>query len=140
MRLLLLLALAVLAGCALAPSEQPAPVAPPPANAAVAGLVQTARADADAGRLSSAAATLERALRIAPRDARLWHELARVRLAQGEYAQAESLAARSDYWAGADDALRADNWRLIADARRARGDDAGTQAALDEAARFSGSR
>ena len=136
MRVFLLVALVLLAGCAMAPSEQPAPVAPPPENAAVAGLVQTARADADAGRLASAAAKLERALRIAPRDARLWHELARVRLAQGEYAQAESLAARSDYWAGADDALRADNWRLIADARRARGDDAGAQAALETAQRY----
>ncbi len=136
MRFVFLIA-ALLAGCAVAPSEQPAPVAPvaPPANAAVAGLMQTARADADAGRPASAAASLERALRIAPRDARLWHELARVRLAQGEYAQAESLAARSDYWAGADDALRAENWRLIADARRARGDDAGAQAALENAAR-----
>jgi predicted negative regulator of RcsB-dependent stress response len=134
MRIVLLLAV-LLAGCAMAPREQPAPVAPP-ANAAVAGLMQTARADADAGRLASAAASLERALRIAPRDARLWHELARVRLAQGEYAQAESLAARSDYWAGADDALRAGNWRLIADARRARGDDSGAQAALENAARY----
>jgi cytochrome c-type biogenesis protein CcmH/NrfG len=135
-RILLLVVLALLAGCAAVAPEQPAAPVQAPANTAVAGLMQSARADADAGRLASAAASLERALRIAPRDARLWHELARVRLAQGEYAQAESLAARSDYWAGADDALRAENWRLIADARRARGDDAGAQAALETAQRY----
>jgi hypothetical protein len=43
--------------------------------------------------------------------------LARVRLKQGQYAQAKSVAARSNSWAGSDNALRAENWRLIAEAR-----------------------
>jgi len=104
-------------------------------NVAVAGLMETARADAGAGRHANAAATLERALRIEPRNARLWHELARVRLMQGEYEQAESIAARSNSWAGSDGALRADNWRLIAEARAARGDTAGARSALERAGR-----
>lgn len=99
-------------------------------------LMQSASADADAGRLASAAASLERALRIAPRDARLWNRLAGVRLQQGEYRQAESLAARSNVWAGDDTVLRAENWRLIAEAREARGDDAGARAALEQAQRY----
>src|SRR6266850_5388583 len=99
---------AVLAGCASAPVPAPAPApapepdlpsvqipepapvpapAPAPAahaeNVAIAGLMGTARADAAAGRLANAAATLERALRIEPRNPRLWQELARVRLKQG---------------------------------------------------------
>jgi Tfp pilus assembly protein PilF len=80
--------------------------------------MQSARSDTAAGRLSSAAASLERALRIEPRNPRLWHELAKVRLQQGEYAQAESMAARSNAWAGNDSSLRAENQRLIEQARQ----------------------
>ncbi len=140
---------AALAGCATAPVPAPAPEpelppvqSPEPApaaraeNVAIAGLMETARADAAAGRLANAAATLERALRIEPRNPRLWQELARVRLKQGQYAQAESVAARSNSWAGSDNALRAENWRLIAEARTARGDAEGARAALDTAERI----
>lgn len=117
----------LLAACATveqpAPVEEPPPEAQKPAteNIAVAGLMSNARADIDANRLGSAAATIERALRLEPRNPRLWHELARVRLKQGEYAQAESTAARSNTWAGADGELRAANQRLIEQARSALG-------------------
>lgn len=139
----LLLIFVLLGGCATPPAPpetrpEPPPVAPaPPAkeNIAVAGLMETARADAASGNLAGAAASIERALRIEPRNARLWHELARVRLKQGQYAQAENVAARSNSWAGDDRALRAENWRLIAESRRARGDTDGAKAALDAAAR-----
>jgi predicted Zn-dependent protease len=129
---------AILGGCAIV--QQPAPVsapAPVPSigSAAVVSLLDGARADVAAGRLANAAASLERALRIEPRNPRLWQELARVRLKQGEYAQAESVAARSNSWAGDDNRLRAENWRLIAQAREARGDAAGARAALDAADR-----
>jgi Tfp pilus assembly protein PilF len=93
--------------------------------------MENARTDAAAGRLANAAATLERALRIEPRNPRLWQELARVRLKQGEYAQAEGVAARSNSYAGADNALRAENWRLIAEARDARGDAEGARQARE---------
>jgi len=132
----------MLAGCATSPEPSPAPVeqAPPPylgprESVAVAGLMESARADAAAGRLPTAAASLERALRIEPRNPRLWQELARVRLKQGDYAQAESTAARSNSWAGGDNQLRAENWRLIARARDARGDAEGAKAALEAAER-----
>ncbi len=103
---------------------------------AIAGLLQSARSDSAAGRLTNAAATLERALRIEPRNPRLWQELARVRLKQGEYTQAESVASRSNSFAGGDNALRADNWRLIAQAREARGDADGARAAAETAAKL----
>ncbi|HEX7250141.1 MAG TPA: tetratricopeptide repeat protein [Burkholderiales bacterium] len=95
--------------------------------------MQSARSDSEAGKLGSAAATLERALRIEPKNPRLWQELARVRLKQGEYTQAENVAARSNAWAGSDNSLRAENWRLIAQARDARGDSQGARAAQDAA-------
>jgi predicted Zn-dependent protease len=143
MRALLAFLAVVIGGCALvqqpAPVSAPAPAPAPPAarteNAAIAGLLDSARADAASGRLANAAASLERALRIEPRNPRLWQELARVRLKQGEYAQAESTAARSNSWAGGDSTLRAENWRLIARAREARGDAAGARAALEAAER-----
>ena len=100
------------------PVEQPAPTAKE--SVAVAGLMDSARTDAAAGRLAEAAATLERALRIEPRNPRLWQELARVRLQQGDFPQAESLAQRSNSWAGSDSALRAENARIIEQARGAR--------------------
>ena len=144
--------LALLAGCA-APSPQPpsttppqpsrpqAPAASSPAerqadSVAVAGLLKSARADASAGRLANAAASLERGLRIEPRNPRLWQELARVRLKQREYAQAESTASRSNSWAGSDNTLRVENWRIIAESREARGDSRGARAALDAASRI----
>lgn len=97
--------------------------------------METARAENSAGRLANAAASLERALRIEPRNPRLWQELARVRLSQRDYVQAESCAARSNSWAGSDTLLIGDNWRLIAQAREARGDADGARAALDAANR-----
>jgi Tfp pilus assembly protein PilF len=137
---------ALLAGCATPPgpesTPEPKPEPPPPVVApssketiAVAGLMDSARAEAAAGNLPAAAASLERALRIEPRNPRLWHELARVRLKQGQHAQAESVAARSNSWAGDDKALRAENWRLIAQSREARGDAEGAKAALESANR-----
>ncbi len=134
----------VIGGCATvyAPppgtAPEPAPLPEPAArteNLAIAGLMDGARADAAAGRLANAAASLERALRIEPRNPRLWQELARVRLKQGDYAQAESTAARSNSWAGGDSGLRAENWRLIAQAREARGNAEGARSALEAAER-----
>jgi Flp pilus assembly protein TadD len=137
-----------LAACATAPEgpSEPAPpptpeVAPPPIarseNVAVAGLMESARADAAAGKLSTAAASIERALRIEPRNPRLWQELARVRLQQTQFVQAENMAARSNSYAASDNALRAENWRLIAQAREARGDADGAQSARESAEKFS---
>lgn len=139
----------LVAGCASAPPPAPVqttrPASPPassqPAekpseNVAVAGLMKSARADVSAGRLANAAASIERALRIEPRNPRLWQELARVRLQQREFVQAENTAARSNSWAGNDTTLRVENWRLIAEAREARGDAKGAQAALESASRM----
>jgi cytochrome c-type biogenesis protein CcmH/NrfG len=116
-----------LAGCATPPSQPPAPQEAPPPKAvpvppqaettAVASLMESARAETAAGRLANAAASLERALRIEPRNPRLWHELAQVRLRQRDYAQAESLATRSNSLAGNNSELRAANQRLIEEAR-----------------------
>lgn len=122
------LAAGVVAGCAV--------IAPPVSeNSAVVSLVDVARSDVETGRFPNAAAALERALRIEPKNPRLWQELARAYLKQGDYAQAENMAARSNSWAGDDSRLRAENWRLIAETRAARGDEGGAQEALERAKR-----
>jgi Tfp pilus assembly protein PilF len=140
-----LLPLLILAACAApppSPEPQPQPEPPPPLaapapkeNIAVAGLMESARADAAAGKLANAAASLERALRIEPRNPRLWHQLARVRSQQGQHAQAENVAVRSNSFAGDDKTLRAENWKLIAETRKARGDSEGARQALEQANR-----
>lgn len=119
--LLLLVAPLWVAACAILPSAEP----PVSDHAAVRGLATQARADLEAGRVSSAAAALERALRIEPRNPRLWLELARMRLMQGDSAQAEGLATRALSFAGGDNRLRAAGWQVVAESRMARGDEDG---------------
>lgn len=117
---------AMLASCATTPFEE----SPVSGNPAVIALADTARSDISSYRYPQAAASLERALRIEPRNARLWYELARVRLGQEDYPQAENLAKRSNSYAADDAALRRANWTLIAECRRELGDLAGAEAAL----------
>jgi tetratricopeptide (TPR) repeat protein len=119
----------MLSACATTPFEE----SPVSGNPAVIALADTARNDIDAYRYAQAAASLERALRIEPRNARLWYELARVRLGQEDYPQAENLAKRSNSYAADDTALRKANWKLIAECRRELGDLAGAEAALQKA-------
>jgi hypothetical protein len=54
-----------------------------------------------------------------------------------QYDQVESTARRSNGFAGNDNALRAENWRLIAQALEARGDADGARAARESAEKFS---
>lgn len=70
------------------------------------------------GNPEKAAATLERALRIEPRNARLWHRLAVIRYQQGQYTQAESLAAKSSTLAKDDWELKQKNAELIESVRQ----------------------
>jgi len=119
--------LALLAGCVASIAR------PVSDNNAVLALVTQAQAEREAGRTVNAASALDRALRIEPRNAALWHERAQLAWQMGDPAQAEQLAARSSTLAGHDAALRARNWELIAQARAARGDEAGASAARQRA-------
>jgi predicted Zn-dependent protease len=82
-----------------------------------------------AGELEQAAATLERALRLEPRNAMLWHRLARLRLKQGQWRNAVDLAAKSNSLAGEDGNLQGWNWAVIAEAKERLGDAEGAAAA-----------
>jgi Flp pilus assembly protein TadD len=100
---------------------------------AVGELLQTARTQQQAGNLTEAVATVERALRIEPRNARLWNQLAHLRLEQQQPALAAELAAKSNVLAAADVELKRDNWLLIGQARRATGDIEGARTAEQKA-------
>jgi Tfp pilus assembly protein PilF len=84
-------------------------------------LLEESEASRSSGDLENAAASLERALRIQPRNARLWHELARVRLEQGEPALAEELARKSSALAQDNAGLIAANQQLMEQARKRQG-------------------
>ncbi|MBD3671128.1 MAG: tetratricopeptide repeat protein [Gammaproteobacteria bacterium] len=99
--------------------ETPGVRAPSRSNSAVASILLDVQSAIQAGRYSVAASQLERALRIEPANARVWHYLARVRFNQRRYAQAANLAAKSNALARGDEALRAQNDALIDASRRA---------------------
>jgi len=91
------------------------------AGRAVSTLLAKVEVQEGQAHWERAAALLERALRIEPRNAQLWHRLAKVRLQQGRYAMAESLAQKSNALAKDDEALKRRNAELIEIARRAVG-------------------
>lgn len=102
-------------------------------NNAVIALLDRAKLDLGAGQREAAGASLERALRIEPRNPWLWYELAQLRLAQGQYAQAVSLSHKSISFAGRDKSLQALNWRLVGNARIAQGNPNGAEQAFKRA-------
>ena len=83
-------------------------------------LLDQATKQIQSGSPERAAATLERALRIEPRNARLWHRLALLRYQQGKYTLAESLAAKSSTLAQGDWNLKKLNADLIDQVRQKR--------------------
>ncbi len=89
----------------------------PAPGRAVQMLMAQARQQKQAGELVAAAGSLERALRIEPKNPVLWNRLAHVRYKQKQYSLAASLAAKSNSFAAQDQALRADNNALIGRAR-----------------------
>ena len=104
-------------------SEQARPVPPasgaenlaaPAQHPAVAALLAEADVQLSRGQPENAAAVLERALRLAPEDAVLWHRMARLRLEQGKWQQAIVFARKSESLASANSDLQVANARLIA--------------------------
>jgi predicted negative regulator of RcsB-dependent stress response len=66
----------------------------------------------------------------------LWLELAQVRLDQGQYEQAITLARKSNSFAGHQNRVQAANWQVIGKARVAQGDSAGAEQAFKLSAEF----
>lgn len=135
---------ALLISCAGKPEmrQTPTPVVttpslPAPASEpAVVALLDEADHHAARGQRDQAAASIERAIRIQPRDATLWHRLAKIRFEQGQFQQAQHLAAKSNALAGNNKRLKAANWGLIATARTKLGNHDGAAKARQKAKHF----
>ena len=110
----------------MAPATTPASAS---MGSAASSLMSKAEQQQQTGDLAGAASTLERALRIEPRNALLWNRLANVRLEQQRYALASELASKSNAFAGSDNALKSNNWLIISSSRQASGDYAGAESA-----------
>lgn len=113
------------------PMEATAPLSP-----AVGALVSAANQNSQAGDLDSAAASIERAIRIEPRNATLFYKLALLRLKQSKPRLAEDLAKKSALLASTDNTLKKHCWLLIAHAREIQQDFAGAKEARAKADSF----
>lgn len=118
------------------PAMTPAPepkafnlMAPP----AVVALQTDIEENLKTGSYAEAAASLERAIRIQPKNPELWHVLADVRLKQQQPGLAEDLAKKSNLLAKGNLELIRSNWTVIAESRRLKGDSAGASEAMDKA-------
>lgn len=83
------------------------------ASRAISSLLAKADTQVQAKEWERAAAYLERALRIEPRNGYLWHRLAQVRMQQGQYSQAKNLVQKSSALAGDDEELKLNNAQLL---------------------------
>lgn len=93
----------------------------PEINPASQALIRQALDQNAAGDQAGAEASLERALRIDSRNPQIWLELSRLRLAQGNFDQAENLGRKALSLAGSNRDQQAAAQRLIAGALRGQG-------------------
>ncbi len=114
------------------------PQKPARSGGAVVALLGQADGYRSSGDSGNEAATVERALRIEPNNARLWSRLSAIRLEQGRPQQTEQLALKSNALAKGDQRLQATNWRLIARARWALNDADGARRAERKASDLGG--
>jgi Tfp pilus assembly protein PilF len=112
---LILVFCAVASLCSVAAERR----APAQSNSASTTLIETASRQYELGELDQAAASLERALHIQPNNPATLHYLGVLRLQQGQYQQAETLAARSNIRVGRNVELRNRNFQLIQAAQQA---------------------
>jgi hypothetical protein len=113
------------------PMEATVPLSP-----AVGALVSAANQNSKAGDLDSATASIERAIRIEPRNATLFYKLALLRLKQDKPRLAEDLAKKSALLAATDNTLKKHCWLLIAHARELQQNFAGAKEARAKADGF----
>lgn len=148
---LIVTAISLMVACSSGPQQKPAPVVsiidhsrdsistsnkrPATRSPVIKHLLQQARQLQLNGQTPRAAAILERAIRIEPRNPAAWHQLAQVRLLQKNYPQAESLALRSNQYAFQVPALQKANWLLIARVRDLQGKKKGAEQARKNASR-----
>ena len=113
------------------PLENFAPLSP-----VVGALVLAANKSSSQGNIDSATTTIERAIRIEPRNATLFYKLALLRLKQSKPGMAEDLAQKSLLLASGDNQLKKHCWLLIAKAREMQNKPQGAEEARGKADKF----
>ncbi|MDD2658200.1 MAG: tetratricopeptide repeat protein [Methylococcales bacterium] len=133
---------------AFAQSQEPVAPAPPPMpsfvpldtfaplSPAVNALALAANQDSKSGDIEAATTTIERAIRIEPRNATLYYKLALLKLKQSNPRLAEDLAKKAALLASGDPQLKKHSWLLVARARDIQGDIAGAKEARATADKF----
>jgi len=109
------------------------PAVPQQSSPAVVALLDTADQSMASGKPDRAVASIERALRIDPKNPVLWQRLGQIRLRQKRWDQAIATARKSNLLAAGNDRLRVDNWLIIAQAMEGKGDKAGARRAIEQA-------
>lgn len=99
---------------------------------AVSSLLKKASDAIGRGDLESAAGHLESAQRLDPSNSKILYDIANVRYHQGRYKEAENFASRAVKTAG-NNATKKKSWSLIANARKALGDNQGAITAAEKA-------
>lgn len=103
---------------------------------AVNALASAASQSSRSGDLEAATTTIERAIRIEPRNATLYYKLAVLRLKQSKPKLAEDLAKKALLLATNDTSLKKHSWLLVARARELLGDINGSIEAKAQADKF----
>jgi len=98
----------------------------------VRNLVKKSQTQSNEGDFDNAANSLERALRIEPRNAMLWNRLADIRYLQKLWSKSIQLAAKSNTLAGQNRELRRENWYLMSNSYKALGNVEGEQKYRDK--------
>ena len=98
-----------------------------PTSPAIITLLAEAQQAEAKGNHETAAATLERALRIDPKDATVWNRLALLRMRQGNWQQALNLARKSNSLAAGNYDLQLQNWQIILEVKQKVKDDQGAR-------------
>ena len=127
----------------LAPPPPPTPTPPfepletfAPLSPAVSALALAANQNSKSGDIEAATTTIERAIRIEPRNATLYYKLALLRLKQSKPRLAEDLAKKAALLASNDTQLKKHSWLLVARAREMQGDLKGGKEARTKANTF----
>lgn len=107
-----------------------------PQTPAVGSLVMAANEESQGGNLDSAVSSIERAIRIEPRNATLYYKLAVLRLKQSKPRLAEDLARKAALLAVNDTNLKKHSWLLVANARKQQNNVEGAKKAKAEADKY----
>ena len=107
-----------------------------PFSPAVNALVLSANRSSQSGNIEVAMTTLERAIRIEPRNPTLYYKLALLKLKTSRAREAEDLAKKAALLGGNDVAIKKHSWLLIAKSRELQGNVEGANEARVKANGF----